>query len=329
MTRDFVQVRCGFIGLTLVMAAAALTASPPEGVPGSMIGQKSADFTLPDLHGKPWSLHQQKVNRALVLAFVSVECPMSNDYLQRLAQLAKSYESKGVALALINANPEEDAKSIASHAKEFGIALPVLRDEKQLAVAAVLKAEINPSVYVLDAGFTVRYQGRIDDSYVKRLVKGKSVTRNDLQIALDELLAGKPVSVPVTKPLGCPIQVKAVAAKAATDDVSPRRAADPAEPLPGLPSARRGRAVLAHDLQAGRQVGRATSRSYTQSPQDAAVEAGRRARPFHNDRRLTRQGDRARWPRGWTAARRKATRRTRRRRGSSPTAGSSASRTWS
>jgi peroxiredoxin len=187
-----------------------LPASEPPSA--TLIGQKIGDFTLQNLDGNPWSLHAQVGNKAIVLVFVSSECPMSNDYLRPLGELAKEYEPKGVTLVAINANPEEDPKHIAAHAKEYGVSFPLLRDEKQLAVAAV-KAEINPSVFVLDGQYVLRYRGRIDDAYVKRLVKGPRVTRQDLRSALDELLAGKPVSVAVTHPFGCPIQAKAVAKK--------------------------------------------------------------------------------------------------------------------
>jgi peroxiredoxin len=198
--------------MTLILGAAVLTPTWSAAPAGTRIGQKIEDFALRDLQGQPWSLHAVKGKQAIVLAFVSTECPMSNDYLLPLANLAGAYEPKGVAFALVNANPDEDAKAIAAHAKESGITFPFLRDEKQVAVTA-LKAEINPSVFVLDGGYTLRYQGRIDDGYVKRLVKGKSVTRHDLQVALDELLAGKQVSVPETKPLGCPIQAVPAVAK--------------------------------------------------------------------------------------------------------------------
>src|SRR5262249_39014679 len=65
-------------------------------------------------------------------------------------------------------------------------------------------AERLPAAFVLDGSLTVRYRGRIDDQIGKG-VKRSRPTRNDLAEALAEVLAGKPVSEPVTEVVGCPI----------------------------------------------------------------------------------------------------------------------------
>jgi peroxiredoxin len=192
----------------VLLAGLSLTAAQrPE---GTLIDQKILDFTLKTLDGNPWSLHGQKDKKAIVLVFLSTECPMSNDYVRPLNDLAKEYGPKGVAFAAINSNPEETPKQVVAHAREYGLGFPLVRDEKHVAVAA-LRAEINPSVFVLDGAFVLRYQGRIDDAYSARLKKNQRVSRQDVRLALDELLSGKSVSVAVTRPFGCPIQVKTVA----------------------------------------------------------------------------------------------------------------------
>ena len=61
-----------------------------------------------------------------------------------------------------------------------------------------------PEVFVLDAGRVVRYWGRIDDQYGVGYIRDEA-RREDLKTALDELLAGKEVSVPVTETTGCHI----------------------------------------------------------------------------------------------------------------------------
>ena len=59
-----------------------------------------------------------------------------------------------------------------------------------------------PEVVVLDAERRLRYRGRIDDQY--RLGGNRAApTRRDLQDALDEVLAGKDVTVPQTPVDGC------------------------------------------------------------------------------------------------------------------------------
>jgi hypothetical protein len=80
----------------------------------------------------------------------------------------------------------------------------VLRD-RDFAAADVLKASTTPEAFVLDHNFVLRYRGRIDNGYVARLKKAPVTMRHDLREALDELLAGKPVSKPITPSVGCPI----------------------------------------------------------------------------------------------------------------------------
>ncbi len=70
---------------------------------------------------------------------------------------------------------------------------------------SALKAETTPECFVLDGGYTLRYRGRIDDSYYERLKKHPQATRQDLRQVLGELLSGRPVSVPATRAVGCPI----------------------------------------------------------------------------------------------------------------------------
>src|SRR5262249_14912422 len=57
----------------------------------------------------------------------------------------------------------------------------------------------------------LRYRGRIDNAYAERLKKYAQVTRQDLREALDELLAGKAISEPLTQAVGCRIQAEAPA----------------------------------------------------------------------------------------------------------------------
>ena len=65
-------------------------------------------------------------------------------------------------------------------------------------------AEYTPEVYLLDATYTLRYNGRIDDNWQNP----KGVKVHDLRTALDELLAGKPVSNPLSHAIGCSVKWK-------------------------------------------------------------------------------------------------------------------------
>jgi peroxiredoxin len=162
-----------------------------------------ADFTLKDLAGRDWSLHARK-NRATVLVFLSCECPMSNAYAKPVGELAAKYKDRGVVVVAVNANKEESVQQVAAHAKEFGLTYRILKDD-DLVAAKALGVKVNPEAVVLDDKFVVRYRGRLDDGYTARMRPAAKTTRFDVAAAIDELLAGKPVSVPSTQAFGCPL----------------------------------------------------------------------------------------------------------------------------
>jgi thiol-disulfide isomerase/thioredoxin len=195
------------VSFAVSSAAAAQTASQVKRI---------SNFALKDLEGKEWSLNAGAGKKATVVVFVSTECPMSNAYLPQLAEMAKTYKPRGVSFIAINANAEEDTKQVAAHAKEYGIAFPLLLDPQGTAVKT-LGATVNPEAFILDADLNLRYRGRIDDGYSARLVKSPRVSRFDLKEALDEVLAGKPVSVPVTRAVGCAIQAPKTSAPVASN----------------------------------------------------------------------------------------------------------------
>jgi peroxiredoxin len=183
-----------------------------------------ADFKLKDLAGKEWSLSQQ-MNKATVFVFLSCECPMSNAYAKPVCDFAAKYKNKGVAVFAINANREESVQQVAAHAKEFGITIPILKDD-DLVAAKALGVKVNPEAVVLDEKFVVRYRGRIDDGYTERMRPAPRTTRFDVTSALDEVLAGKPVTIAYAKAYGCPLPLdekKAAATSTVTyyRDVAP------------------------------------------------------------------------------------------------------------
>lgn len=177
--------------------------------PNTKVGRKIDNVTLHDTAGKPWSLHDVTDKQAVVVVFLSFECPVSNSYTQLLSDLAKTYGSRGVAVVGIASNPDDDT---AKHVQEHRLPFPVLRDDKHSAADA-FKAEVTPEVFLLDRHHILRYRGRIDNGYAARLKRNVHVTSHDLRNALDDLLAGKPVREPVTQAVGCAI-VRGEAAKA-------------------------------------------------------------------------------------------------------------------
>jgi peroxiredoxin len=169
----------------------------------SRIGKQIAAFSLKDGGGKTWSPADFKDAKALVVVFIGTECPINNAFMPRLVELHKEYAGRGVRFLAINANQQDSPRRVAEHAKKFALPFPVLKDATG-AAADLFAARRTPEAYVLDGRRTVRYQGRIDDQYGIRISRPRP-TRRDLAVALDEVLAGKTVSQPVTPVAGCVI----------------------------------------------------------------------------------------------------------------------------
>lgn len=159
------------------------------------------DFTLRSNLGREWSLSDFEDKELVVLAFLGTECPLAKLYGRRLAELNDKYGGKGVAFIGIDANTQDSLTELTAFANRYEINFPLLKDVSN-KVADALAAKRTPEVFLLDKQREVRYHGRIDDQYAVGVSRYKA-TRHDLQEAIDELLAGKPVTVPETVAVGC------------------------------------------------------------------------------------------------------------------------------
>jgi peroxiredoxin len=171
------------------------------GADHTLVGQKIKDFELRDHLGTPHKLSEWSDKKALVIVFLGTECPLARLYGPRLAELAARYEPRGIAFVGINSNQQDSLADIAHYVRQHQIAFRMLKDPGN-AVADQFGAERTPEAFVLDSKRIVRYHGRIDDQYGVGYSRAKP-TRSDVARALDELLAGKEVSVRSQKPVGC------------------------------------------------------------------------------------------------------------------------------
>jgi hypothetical protein len=204
---------CPPVRLLALVLAAALLPGPARAdeTTGVRLNKKIDNVAFKDA-GKTVALHDLKDRKAIVVAFLSFDCPVSNGYLPVLAELHKEYAGKGVAFLGVCSGDDIDAATLARRVAEFKVPFPVYRDEKLAAVQA-LKPQVASEVCLLDGDFVLRYQGRIDDGYRDRLKPNVQIKNHDLRRALDEVLAGKTVTVPVTTAVGCAL-VRATPARA-------------------------------------------------------------------------------------------------------------------
>jgi peroxiredoxin len=196
--------------------AGPLRADPPAAERN--IGKKIPDLVFTDAAGKTFSLHSLKNQKAIIIVFLSFDCPVSNSYCQPLADIYKEMSKAGVTVIGLTAAQDQTRAEVAKQASHFDLPFPVFLD-KGLTAADALQAQITPEAFVLDGTFTLRYRGRIDDAWSARLKKNHNAGTGELRQVLGELLTGRPVSSPVTEAVGCTI-VREAAAAARTGPVT-------------------------------------------------------------------------------------------------------------
>ncbi len=173
------------------------------------LGTTAPDFKLPDTNGKIVSLADFKDKSALLVLFICNHCPYVKHIRTGLAQLARDYLPRSVAIVGINSNdvanyPEDSPAKMKEEVKSAGYTFPYLYDESQ-AVAKAYRAACTPDIYLFDKNHKLVYRGQFDDS---RPGNGIPVTGKDLRAALDAVLAGKPVSPNQKASIGCNIKWK-------------------------------------------------------------------------------------------------------------------------
>jgi len=180
------------------------TVTAADAVPSTAaLGTKVPDLTFSAASGKTLALHDLKGKKAIVLVFLSFDCPVSTSYSQPLADMCKEH-SAHVAFIGLTTNEDETPKQVEQQARHYRLPFPVFLD-KGLKAADALKATVTPEVFILDSNFVLRYRGRIDDSYSERLKKHPQASKHNVLQVLGELLSGRKVSEPATVAVGCPI----------------------------------------------------------------------------------------------------------------------------
>ena len=178
------------------------------------IGDPAPDFSLKGVDGKTYTLAGFRDAPILMVMFLSNHCPYSHAAETRILPLVAEMKDKGIAFVAINPN-SPDAVSIGElgyskyndsfdemklYAKERGFNFPYLYDGDTQSTAKLYGCLCTPHVFIFDRDRKLRYAGRVDDSRFADLATVKSF---DARNALTAMLAGKPVPVELTRPMGC------------------------------------------------------------------------------------------------------------------------------
>ena len=139
-----------------------------------------------------------------VFIFLAPLCPICQDMTYDLRLLEDEFSEAPVTFVGWFPNASTRTEQIGQFGRIYGLEMPLLADTADWA--SRLGARWTPEVFVLNDRDEVVYQGRINDRYFAP-GRRKNRTRNrDLRNALLELVDGKPVRVPHTDAIGCPIE---------------------------------------------------------------------------------------------------------------------------
>ncbi|HYV35697.1 MAG TPA: redoxin family protein [Gemmataceae bacterium] len=186
-----------FAGLIVMVAAAVQSfAIAPQ--------EKTTAEAFLDITGKTHYPLEVKDAKAVVLIFVTTDCPISNYYTSEINALVKDYAGKPVRFFVIHVDPDLKPADAAAHAKTYGLDCTILIDAKHRLVKTA-GVTITPEAAVLTPDGKIVYRGRIDDVYAELGKRRIEPDQRDLREALSQVLAGQAVKVAETKAVGCPI----------------------------------------------------------------------------------------------------------------------------
>jgi len=179
--------------LGIMLAMMSLAAAP-------LSGAGPAAVSLTDASGKVVEPLAASGQKATVLFFLTTECPIGNRYAPEISRIVRDYEAQGITCHAVYAH--ETSAEITGYQREYKLSLRALLDP-ELKLAKLTGATVTPEVCVLSPDGEILYRGRIDDRAVKFGTIRLEPRVRDLRLALDAVLAGKPVAEKFTQAIGC------------------------------------------------------------------------------------------------------------------------------
>jgi peroxiredoxin len=170
------------------------------------IGHKAPFFKLPATDGVTYSIYDFSDSKYLVVFFTCNHCPYVLGSDEATIKTALKFKDKGVQFVAINSNsantyPEDSFENMVKRAEKMKFPWVYLHDKLQVT-STDYGALKTPHFYIFNEERELVYTGRGVDNPRD----ASKVTTNDLDNALNDLISGHPVSVPVTNPIGCNIK---------------------------------------------------------------------------------------------------------------------------
>ena len=175
------------------------------------VGEPAQNFTLKSAAGKDVSLSDYK-GKVVVLEWTNSGCPFVNKHYGsgNMQKLQKDAAAKGVVwLSICSSAPGKQGNLTADEAAKLcasnGSAATAYLLDADGKVGRLYGSKRTPEMYVINKDGTLVYHGAIDD---KKTPDPADIpgAKNYVAAALDEVLAGKPVSTPQTEAYGCSVK---------------------------------------------------------------------------------------------------------------------------
>ena len=195
-----------------LLAAALAGAFSAAAFATATVGQPAPAFTVTDLAGKPVSLADYK-GRTVVLEWHNFGCPFVQKHYRsgNMQALQKKYASDVVWLAVNSthkgSSDYQEPTVLDAELKRFGAAPARYLMDEPGTMGSAYGAKATPHMYIIDPSGKVVYNGAIDDKPSTHVADVKT-SKNYVAAALDELKAGKPVSIASTAPYGCSVKYR-------------------------------------------------------------------------------------------------------------------------
>lgn len=172
---------------------------------GPKPGDMAPAFSLTDQNGQTVTSDQLK-GKIVVLEWFNNECPFVQKFYKggQMNDWASTYQGKDVVWIAINSTSGKTVADNKAISTEWKIQRPILSDASG-DVGKAYGSKNTPTMYIIDKDGKIAYRGAIDNKSVPESSAIDGAT-NYVAKALDEMLAGKPVSEPMTKAYGCPVK---------------------------------------------------------------------------------------------------------------------------
>ena len=175
------------------------------------LNEIAPNFKLVDSNGKEHSLSDFK-GKLVVLEWINFDCPFVQKHYnsKNMQSLQLKYTKQDVIWLTVCSSTEGKQGNftndeINSRSKKHNAKFTAYLIDANGKVGKMYGAKTTPHMYIINKDGKLVYAGGIDDKASTDLedIKG---AKNYVSLALDELLAGKNVSVQSSKPYGCSVK---------------------------------------------------------------------------------------------------------------------------